>query len=299
MTTTDWTTRHKGCRRVTAEVNGINSTGDPWDRAAPDPAARRARIGRDVRADSSRARRAPPGHRRRPAGARPHRRHRPAHRHPAHGRRHRGAHRPPRTRPSRTSSATHWAAGCAFFTAVKYPDKVGRLVVASAQHPARRDPAEMLAQQGQVNAAAAEFHEGHADVPALPAGRAAPRGLPSAAGQDRARRWPRTSTTPKRFAVSRCRRSSSPPTPTWHRRATTSRPSSCSTAASGTAAGWARAGQRVVTRCAILPGLTHYNLGHLAALRRGHPRLPRRSAELTATSGPFAGSSRHQAFDVR
>jgi pimeloyl-ACP methyl ester carboxylesterase len=47
--------------------------------------------------------------------------------------------------------------GVAFFTAVKYPDKVGRLVMAAAN--IRRDaiPPEMLAQQGQVNAAAAEF----------------------------------------------------------------------------------------------------------------------------------------------
>jgi pimeloyl-ACP methyl ester carboxylesterase len=46
--------------------------------------------------------------------------------------------------------------GVAFFTAVKYPEKVGRLVMASAH--IRRDaiPAEMLAQQEQVNAAAAE-----------------------------------------------------------------------------------------------------------------------------------------------
>jgi pimeloyl-ACP methyl ester carboxylesterase len=47
--------------------------------------------------------------------------------------------------------------GVAFWTAVKHPDKVGRLVMASAN--VRRDaiPAEMLAQQAQVNAAAAEF----------------------------------------------------------------------------------------------------------------------------------------------
>ena len=47
--------------------------------------------------------------------------------------------------------------GVAFFTAVKYPDKVGKLVMAAAN--IRRDaiPAEMLAQQGQVSAAAAEF----------------------------------------------------------------------------------------------------------------------------------------------
>ena len=47
--------------------------------------------------------------------------------------------------------------GVAFFTAVKYPEKVGKLVIAGAH--IRRDaiPAEMLAQQGQLNAGAAEF----------------------------------------------------------------------------------------------------------------------------------------------
>jgi pimeloyl-ACP methyl ester carboxylesterase len=47
--------------------------------------------------------------------------------------------------------------GVAFFTASKYPDKVGKLVMASAN--IRRDaiPPEMLAQQGQVSAAAIEF----------------------------------------------------------------------------------------------------------------------------------------------
>ena len=47
--------------------------------------------------------------------------------------------------------------GVAFFTASKYPAKVGRLVMVSAN--IRRDaiPAEMLAQQGQVNSAAVEF----------------------------------------------------------------------------------------------------------------------------------------------
>ena len=47
--------------------------------------------------------------------------------------------------------------GVAFFTAVKYPQKVRKLVMASAN--IRRDaiPAEMLAQQAQVNAAALEF----------------------------------------------------------------------------------------------------------------------------------------------
>src|SRR5947207_10003092 len=47
--------------------------------------------------------------------------------------------------------------GVAFFTAVKYPQKVGKLVMASAN--IRRDaiPPEMLAQQAQVNSAAIEF----------------------------------------------------------------------------------------------------------------------------------------------
>ncbi len=47
--------------------------------------------------------------------------------------------------------------GVAFFTAVKYPDLVGKLVMVSAN--TRRDAIypEMLAQQGQVSGAAAEF----------------------------------------------------------------------------------------------------------------------------------------------
>lgn len=47
--------------------------------------------------------------------------------------------------------------GVAFFTASKYPHKIRKLVMASAH--IRRDaiPPEMLAQQGQVSAAAAEF----------------------------------------------------------------------------------------------------------------------------------------------
>ena len=47
--------------------------------------------------------------------------------------------------------------GVAFFTASKYPDKVGKLVMASAHVWRNAIPTEMLAQQGQVNAAAAEF----------------------------------------------------------------------------------------------------------------------------------------------
>ena len=46
--------------------------------------------------------------------------------------------------------------GVALQTAVKYPDKVGRLVVASAHIWRNAIPPEMLAQQAQVNAAAAD-----------------------------------------------------------------------------------------------------------------------------------------------
>ncbi|MGH2428113.1 MAG: alpha/beta fold hydrolase [Candidatus Limnocylindria bacterium] len=47
--------------------------------------------------------------------------------------------------------------GTALFTAVKYPDKVGKLVVASINTRPDAIYAEMRAQQGQVSAAAAEF----------------------------------------------------------------------------------------------------------------------------------------------
>lgn len=47
--------------------------------------------------------------------------------------------------------------GVALHTAAKYPDKVRRLVVASANVTRSAIPAEMLAQQGQVSGTAAEF----------------------------------------------------------------------------------------------------------------------------------------------
>jgi pimeloyl-ACP methyl ester carboxylesterase len=47
--------------------------------------------------------------------------------------------------------------GVAFFTAVKYPGKVRKLVMASTNIRRSAIPSEMLAQQAQVNAAAAEF----------------------------------------------------------------------------------------------------------------------------------------------
>jgi pimeloyl-ACP methyl ester carboxylesterase len=47
--------------------------------------------------------------------------------------------------------------GVALFTAAKYPELVGRLVVVSAHVKTDAMPAEMRAQQGQLNAAAVEF----------------------------------------------------------------------------------------------------------------------------------------------
>ena len=47
--------------------------------------------------------------------------------------------------------------GVALFTAIKYPEKVGRLVAASANVWREAIPPEMLAQQAQVSAAAVDF----------------------------------------------------------------------------------------------------------------------------------------------
>ena len=142
--------------------------------------------------------------------------------------------------------------GVAFFTASKYPDKVGKLVMASAH--IRRDaiPAEMLAQQGQVNSAALEFMK---DTPMYELyQRVAPRPedfgrLLDKIGESMAKDFDFS----EEVRGLRCRRSSSPPMPTWRRRATTSRSSSCSTAACATAAGWARAGRRAGTHWRSCP----------------------------------------------
>ena len=199
--------RDEGRRRLRHGQRHQPLLRDPRHRAAAGPAARRARVGRDVRADP--ARRSPSSHQviaPRPPGPRPHRRHRPADRRPAHGRRHRGAHRPPRARQAGRRRLLARRRRRVLHGGRSTPSKVGKLVMASAN--IRRDaiPAEMLAQQGQVNAGGGRVHEGHADVPALPAGRAAPGGLPAAARQDRRSRWRRTSTSARRSAASRCRR---------------------------------------------------------------------------------------------
>src|SRR2546422_1170801 len=67
--------------------------------------------------------------------------------------------------------------GVAFFTAVKYPQKVGKLVVASAN--IRRDaiPPEMLAQQAQVSSAAIEFMKDTPMYQLYPRGAPPPPGL--------------------------------------------------------------------------------------------------------------------------
>ena len=143
--------------------------------------------------------------------------------------------------------------GVALQTAVKYPDKVRRLVAASAQHPARRDLPGDARAAGPGERGRRRVHEGHADVPALPAGRAAPRGLPAAAGQDRrvdgeGLRLHRGGPRPAGADADRRRR----------RRHGAAQPlrrglQACSTAVSATAAGWAKAARRAGTRSRSCP----------------------------------------------
>jgi pimeloyl-ACP methyl ester carboxylesterase len=73
----------------------------------------------------------------------------------------------------------------ALHTAAKYPAKVGRLVMASANTRPDAIYPEMRLQQGPGERGRGRVHDRHPDVPALPAGGAPPRGLPPAAGQDR------------------------------------------------------------------------------------------------------------------
>ena len=142
--------------------------------------------------------------------------------------------------------------GVALHTAAKYPDKVRRLVVVSAN--IRRDAIypDMLAQQGQVNAAAAAFMK---DTPMYQLyQRVAPRPqdfprLLDKIGESMAKDFDFA----EEVRSLACRHSSSPRTPTWLRPATTSRSSRCSTAAYATAAGWARAGRRAATRSRSCP----------------------------------------------
>jgi pimeloyl-ACP methyl ester carboxylesterase len=92
----------------------------------------------------------------------------------------------------------------ALHTAAKYPAKVARLVAASANTRPDAIYPEMRVQQGQVNAAAAEFLT---DTPMYQLyQRVAPRPRTSVGCWTRlARRWPRISTSTRRSEGSRCR----------------------------------------------------------------------------------------------
>ena len=75
--------------------------------------------------------------------------------------------------------------GVAMKTAAKYPDKVGKLVAASQNLTPRRHRPGPSGPAGRRERRRGRVHEGHADVPALHEGRAAPRRLRAAARQDR------------------------------------------------------------------------------------------------------------------
>ena len=140
--------------------------------------------------------------------------------------------------------------GVAFFTAVRHPEGVRRLVMVSTN--IRRDAiyADMLAQQLQVGPAAAEFMK---DTPMYQGyQRVAPRPgdfpqLLGKMGESMAKDFDFSD------EVRWCRRCSAAPTPSCSRRASQGRCSSCSTAASATAAGWARAGRPEDTRLRSCP----------------------------------------------
>ena len=151
--------------------------------------------------------------------------------------------------------------GVAFFTAVKYPDKVGKLVMAAAH--IRRDaiPPEMLAQQAQVSSAAVEFLKDTPMYQLYQRGRAAPGGLRAAARQDRRVDGARTSTSARRSAASRC------PTLIVAADADMAPPSHYVEVfklldGGLRDGGWMGEGRpKGGHALAILPGLTHYNLG--------------------------------------
>ena len=150
---------------------------------------------------------------------------------------------------------------------MKYPDKVGKLVIASAN--IRRDaiPPEMLAQQGQVNAAAAEFMK---DTPMYQLyQRVAPR------PEDFARLLDKIGESmAKDFDFSEEVRGLKVPTLIVAADADMAPPSHYVEVfklldGGLRDGGWMGEGRpKGGHALAILPGLTHYNLGSLAALRR-------------------------------
>ncbi|BCB90198.1 alpha/beta hydrolase [Phytohabitans suffuscus] len=68
--------------------------------------------------------------------------------------------------------------GVALRIALKYPEKVGRLVSASRAREHRRDPRRDARAAGPGERGGGGVHEGHADVRVVREGRAAPGGLP-------------------------------------------------------------------------------------------------------------------------
>ena len=116
------------------------------------------------------------------------------------GRRHRRAHRAPRARAGRTSSATRSVAASRSRPRSSTRSSSGRLVMVSTNIRRSAIYPEMLAQQGQVGPAAAEFMKDTPMYQLVPAGRAAAGGLPAAARTRWASRWPRTSTSATRSA---------------------------------------------------------------------------------------------------
>ncbi|MGH8823592.1 MAG: alpha/beta fold hydrolase [Jiangellaceae bacterium] len=174
--------------------------------------------------------------------------------------------------------------GVALHAAAKYPAKIRRLVVVSANiRPDAVYPEMRAAEPGERGRR--RVHEGHADVPALPAGCAPPRGLPSAAGQDRrgdveGLRLHRGGTqSPGADACRRrrCRHGAAEP-PRRDLHVARRRPPRRRLDGRGPAGGRSRA--RDPARPDPLQRL------RLAAVRRGRPRLPRRATELNpAVSG--------------
>jgi pimeloyl-ACP methyl ester carboxylesterase len=171
----------------------------------------------------------------------------------------------------------------ALHTAAKYPAKVGRLVAASANIRPDAIYPEMRAQQGQVNAAAAEFMT---DTPMYQLyQRVAPRRedfprLLDKIGEAMAKDFDFTEEVRGLQVPTLIVAADAGMAP----RATMSRSSSCSTAAFATAAGWVRAGPRAVTRsrsCPASPTTTW-----------PPPRCSRRSPS------PSSTSSRAERFQV-
>ena len=253
MTTMDWTSEASGTGQY-ADVNGINLYYEIHGTGRPLVLLHGGLGSGEMLGPALPAlhRRRPPGHPARPPGPRPHGRHRPADRRPPDGRRHRGPDHAPRAREAgRRRLLARWRRRVLHGGQAPGPgpqDGDGL-----DQRQAQRDLPGDAGPAGPGRAGGGGVHEGHADVRALPAGRAAAGGLRPAARQDGRvdgeglrlqRRGPR---------ADRCRRCSPAPMPTCSRPATRSRSSGCSAAASATAAGWARAGRTAGTRSRSCP----------------------------------------------